>query len=349
MKKHGCKMLLIIIAAVLCLFSAGTVILGLRSSTADAPAEASDKAPAGNAESTAAGQAAQAPEATNNDVPDKASSSESIVPLHKCPYFNEKDFLKSVNQAEINAANNSNKAARSSYGTVKGGILPHHLLAAKMIASFFKELSLDPPATIIMIGPNHKLTGINSIQTSSTGWSTAYGTLEADRELTGILMEKTKASESNKLIENEHSISALVPYIKYYMPDTKIVPITLYGSYTREQSEKLGALLSEIVLERPDIFILASIDFSHYLEVAQADKMDEISLDAINSWDIDKLSKMGNDNLDSPPSIISLLSAMDTIGATDIEVTGHSNSSRITGGGYDYTTSYYTMFFRVPD
>ena len=55
---------------------------------------------------------------------------------------------------------------------------------------------------------------------------------------------------------------------------------------------------------------------------------------------------MNNDNLDSPPSILTLLSAMDDIGAVGPDVIGHDNSYGITGSSADYTTSYYTMLFR---
>ena len=58
------------------------------------------------------------------------------------------------------------------------------------------------------------------------------------------------------------------------------------------------------------------------------------------------LGRMGNDNLDSAPTILHQLTAMDAMSAVNIELTGHNNSSRITQSGYDYTTSYFTMFFR---
>jgi AmmeMemoRadiSam system protein B len=218
-----------------------------------------------------------------------------------------------------------------------------------MIASLFSTIAQDPPDTIIVIGPNHKLIGANEIHTSTADWGTAFGTLKADRGVAGEIIEKMKASENNTLMEDEHSVSGLVPYIKYYLPDTKIVPILLHGSYTMKQSKELGELLAEIVSEKPDTIILASTDFSHYLDVIEADKKDKITLAAINSWNIDELSRMSNDNLDSVPSVTTLLNAMDTIGAKGIEVTGHSNSSRIAGSGYDYTTSYFTMFFRLQD
>jgi AmmeMemoRadiSam system protein B len=120
--------------------------------------------------------------------------------------------------------------------------------------------------------------------------------------------------------------------------------VLLHGSYTKEQSMELGTLLAEFAADRSDVVILASIDFSHYLDVIKADKMDEMTLAAISSWNLDKLSMMSNDNLDSVPSVITLLTAMDIIGARDIDVTGHGNSSAITGSSFEYTYSYTRCF-----
>ena len=74
--------------------------------------------------------------------------------------------------------------------------------------------------------------------------------------------------------------------------------------------------------------------------------MDDITLKAIKNNDIPAISRMRNDNMDSPPSIITLLGAMGAAGAAGPETAGHSNSSDITGSGYGNTTSYFTMFFK---
>ena len=365
MKIHGCKRLLIILAAVLCLFSASGAIFAKMFSPAAGDAGAAQVSGAAGSAVTAQTDVTAGIEVTGavdtlERVEDEAEaesikpavntkSAQSTVPILHCRYFNEREFMKSVNGAVTPAETTVNNESDDTKGPVKGGIVPHHLLAGRMISAFFRDLAQDPPGTIILIGPNHKLIGSNEIHTSAADWAMAFGTLEADIELEAALMNKLKASENNALMEDEHSISALVPYIKYYMPDTKIVPVLLHGSYTQKDSKKLGELLAEMLSDRPDAVIVASIDFSHYLEINKADEMDEKSLTAISSWNIDELSMMSNDNLDSVPSAIALLSAMDTIGAKYVEVTGHGNSSRITGSGYDYTTSYYTIFFRKSD
>jgi len=325
MKRHGNITLLLVFMAVLCLF-----VL----SSGDAPTLNEDVS-------------------LSLNEPDKGSteygslnSSHRVIPspVLQCRYYNEKDFMSSVaSGSRIKGNANLTGDIGRTDKSIAGGIVPHHLLAGKMIAEFFRYISHNPPETIVIVAPNHRRTGMSGIHTSRLDWETPFGTLEADSGIAEKIIEKMNAAENALLMEEEHSISSLVPYIKYYMPETKIVPILLHGNY--ESSEKLGVLLADIQAENPGIAVIASVDFSHYLDAGTADKMDEKTLEAIKNQDIPGISKMGNDNLDSPPSIITLITAMKKAGTRPPEVLAHLNSSDITGTGADYTTGYYTIVY----
>lgn len=260
----------------------------------------------------------------------------------RCLYYNEKNFLNSVINAKKSEKAIEDKPDSSH---AAGGIVPHHLLASDMIACFFEALSKSSPQTIVVIAPNHNRAGLTGIHVCKQSWATAYGTLDADTSLTDKFINELGARQSTELMENDHSISALVPYIKYYMPDVKIVPIMLHGDYSTEDSVKLGNLLADEMARCTDIVIVASVDFSHYLDAKTAFEMDEKTLNAIMSTDIQAISMMGNDNMDSPAAITALLTAMSKNGTSQPTVMDHSISSDITSRGFDYTTSYFTMLF----
>ncbi len=275
----------------------------------------------------------------------------SAQPVINCRYYVENDFMASVSVAEkdnIGTGGSQDSLVGNKTGRIAGGIVPHHLLAGKLIASFFKTLSETSLETLIIIAPNHRRYGRNSLNTSLLDWSTPFGVVKTDTATVNKLVSRMNASLSNDLLEKEHSISSLVPYIKYYMPDVKIATFLVHGNYTAGDASKLGEMLSEELSASKNTVLIASIDFSHYLDAATADKMDERTLKAIQAFDLRSISLMGNDNLDSPPSIITLLSAMKEIKADALEVTGHDNSAYISGKEYNYTTSYYTIFYRRP-
>ncbi len=271
-------------------------------------------------------------------------SSPESASLLQCRYYNEKGFMNSVAAARQAIYKSENSNAEAPSGSIAGGIVPHHLLAGKMIAEFFQYMSGSSPDTIIVLAPNHRKIGLSGIHTSTLSWGTAFGTLESDQEIARLIINKMKAAENISLMEEEHSISSLVPYIKYYMPDSKIVPVLLHGNY--QASDKLAELLADMLSKNTRITIVASVDFSHYLDSETADKMDMETLAAIKTGDIEKISKMSNDNLDSPPSIITLINIMNEIDAKLSKVLDHGNSSDITGTGANYTTSYYSIIYK---
>lgn len=229
---------------------------------------------------------------------------------------------------------------------IRGGIVPHHLLAGEMIASFFKTLSVEQPEIVVVIAPNHNGKGVKEVHTGSWSWQTPFGTLDAYEIIVDSLVESRIAATNFNLLEEDHSISALVPYIKYYMPCSKIVPILLHGSFGLKDAQKLGQNLQEkLEKENKNGLIIASVDFSHYLPLEKAEQMDEISIKAIENRDMNIIQHFNNDYMDSPTSIITLLSAMDTAGAEHMKVLDHSNSDIIVGSRSSETTSYFTVVF----
>jgi len=247
----------------------------------------------------------------------------------------------SIESADIEMEN-SNINSRK----IKGGIVPHHLLAGEMIASFFKTISVVQPEVIVMVAPNHKGTGVKTVHTGSWSWQTPFGILDADEEIVYSLMDSNIADANFDLLEEDHSIAGLVPYIKYYLPDSKLVPILLHGTYRLKDAQQLGQnLQNKLEKENKKALIIASVDFSHYLPFEKANEIDEISIKAIKSRDINLIQSFNNDYIDSPPSIITLLSAMDTVGDASMEILDHSNSDRIAGTKSNETTSYFNIVF----
>lgn len=362
-------------AALLCLAGA---LAGCASSAAkpSGPSAETGKSSASIAASSSAGgpsapdtaPASETAVAAFRSIENDSSADAAAAPILRCNFYNEKDFMASIEAVgsigdtgagntsvvkNVGKGGESDSAAKNltgGSGRIAGGVTPHHLLAAKMIAAFFRDLSADPPDTIVIIGPNHKRIGFSGIAASSSDWGTPFGRLEADRDIVKALAEKFNAESNDRLMQEDHSISGLIPYIAYYMPDVRIVPVLLHGNYPSADALRLGKFLGDTARDaNGDIVIIASIDFSHYLDARTAGKMDEITWDAIKRRDIQAISSMGNDNLDSPPSIIALIGAMDKAGAQGPEKSEHSNSSEITGSGADYTTSYFTLFYRYTD
>jgi len=255
-----------------------------------------------------------------------------INDMIKCIYYNDSEFMQSIMNAQ---------KVKPDSGNIVGGIVPHHLLACDLIASFFKTVSGENYDYVVVIAPNHKREGSRLINTAFENWSTHFGVLESDGELIKSITGLKAADSKARLLEEEHSVSSIVPYIKYYLPNVKIVPILLHGNYGMKNSIELGHKIYNNISQKKAL-VIASVDFSHYIPPEKADMMDEITLKAIKAWDIGAISQMTNDNMDSPPSIMTLLTVMKDAGTDEFKLLGHDNSARIAKTYSDSTTSYFT-------
>lgn len=227
---------------------------------------------------------------------------------------------------------------------ISGGIVPHHLLAINLIEDFFRRLSSSQPETVILLGPNHTEKGDYNVLTSLNNWETANGTILADRTLINRLLEKDLAKQNEKIVTQDQAITAVLPMMKKYLPQTKIVPLLISRNLTQEESKILAGNIS--ALSNTNDIVVASVDFSHYLSFSEAQEKDQTTFAAIKNFDFTAIAQMNNDYLDSPAAINVLLYAMQLKNAQNIELLNHSNSAIIGNYDRDRTTSYFTLLFK---
>ncbi|MBI4691300.1 MAG: AmmeMemoRadiSam system protein B [Nitrospirae bacterium] len=227
--------------------------------------------------------------------------------------------------------------------TVRAGIITHHFLASRMMVDFFECLSSQiEPERIVLIGPDHFAKGVQPITVSSLPWETPFGELAADESVANMIKESLDLSEDNEAFGGEHSIGIIVPFIRYYFPKSKIVPIIVQNQVPRYALTGLKRIVGQL-LDDPKTIILLSMDFSHDQTSDEADSRDEMSRDVIRSLDYTQISSL---DIDCKPGLFLLMSVLKESGNVNINFRHHTNSSVITGlKKIKNVTSYYTIFF----
>lgn len=224
-----------------------------------------------------------------------------------------------------------------------GGIISHHDLASDIIAGFFAKLSEDKDInTIVVIGPNHKNIGLSPVISGRVRWETPLGQVDNDYGVLDELKGDNLISFDEKNIR-DHSIKTLLPFIKHYFPDAKIVPLIFTSEETENKDIQLAQKIKDLSGGR--VFVLASLDFSHYLSLDEADKRDEMTLDAMRKRDYGKIETFTSDNTDSHWALITLLRVMELEGADKEQILAHTNSARFPGQDPNYTTSYFSILY----
>lgn len=222
-----------------------------------------------------------------------------------------------------------------------GGIIPHHLLVKDKIAAYFLGLKKNDYDTIILIGPNHFEAGPKNILVSKARWETPYGDLLPHVRIVEELEKMKDIEIYEDAFAAEHSISGLVPFIKFTYPDAHIVPIILKSKTTKAEAENLADILSAELNEGKTL-VLASVDFSHYLPAAVADFHDSLTNSVIKSFDYDRIYNL---EIDSPASIYTLLKYLENTDAKNGELIFSTNSSRLIGSEDEPGTSHGFYYF----
>lgn len=223
---------------------------------------------------------------------------------------------------------------------VVGGVVSHHFFAEKEISKFFSQLRTQRVKTVVLIGPNHLSKGMEHVQISELPYRTPWGILEPDMKILKELTDWNIASIDESSFEQEHSVSALVGFIKYTFPEAQFVPIILKRSTPQE---KLDALVHALDASLPDdALVLASVDFSHHLNRFAADFHDQKSISVLQRGDTQQASNL---EVDSPPSIYTLLSYLGKRGAQQM-VSTNVNSAELSGNQEsEDVTSYVFGYF----
>ena len=193
--------------------------------------------------------------------------------------------------------------------------------------------------TFIIIGPNHTGRGKPlSIMTEGV-WQTPLGDIAIDSELgKRILTSSSHLQEDDAAHQYEHSLEVQLPFLQYFRPDIRIVPITLaYGS--RAAYREIGREIARAVRELPrEVVIMASSDMTHYESQESAQQKDQQAIDAILRLDEDELLRRVEEldiSMCGYAPTVCLISAAKELGATAAELVRYQTSGDITG---DYSS-----------
>ena len=225
-------------------------------------------------------------------------------------------------------------------------IVPQHLLASSLIAEQVKRASGRPISSVVIIGPNHFNAGVERIASAAAVWQTEFGEATSGSALTEKFIGDLGLLGDAGVFVNEHAIGAVVPFVKYYLPDAKILPIVFNSYATPQDAEKVSVWLADNLPR--DSLVIYSIDFSHYLPREEADLKDLETRAFIEGEQVSRIMALGNDHLDSPASLAAALLYADTKNL-HADIVAIKNSDDFSVERTQETTSYFIITFSPVD
>ena len=166
----------------------------------------------------------------------------------------------------------------------KAVIVPHagYIYSGFTANIAYRILENSGVKKLVVIGPSHRIAfdGVSLCQDES--YDTPFGKINTSKELLKNLKEKFNLK--NLIPHAEHSTEVQFPFIKHYLRDVEIVEL-VYGRVDDE-------FISEIInyaLEQNDCGVVISTDLSHFYNLEDANKLDNICLNSIETLDIEML------------------------------------------------------------
>jgi MEMO1 family protein len=163
-----------------------------------------------------------------------------------------------------------------------GAVLPHagYMFSAYQAVHFFEILrqSKENIDTFFIINPNHTGYGTEIALDENDQWSTPLGTVRIDKDF----YDKLNFPESEEAHKYEHSGEVLVPMLQYFLDyPFSIVPITILRQTPQNATHIAKSIIRANSILKKKICILASSDFSHFVDPEQGKQLDQYVLDEI--------------------------------------------------------------------
>ncbi|MDD2887476.1 MAG: AmmeMemoRadiSam system protein B [Aliarcobacter sp.] len=186
-------------------------------------------------------------------------------------------FFEHFNSFAINA---------ETFENIKAIIVPHAgyiysgftaNMAYKLVSASIKDIK-----RVVVIGPSHRVYLKGASVALYDEYETPLGNLKIDKEFSQNLIDKYDFLDFNVECEFEHSTETQAPFIKHYFGDVKLVEI-VYGEI---DYKNLSKVIDE-VLEDELNFVVISTDLSHFYTLEEANKKDNICLNAIDKKDLE--------------------------------------------------------------
>lgn len=217
-------------------------------------------------------------------------------------------------------------------GRLVSGMVPHHLLASDMIAGFFKMAARQPDYDgILIVSPSHFPENCKSmVVTARAGWNTDMGTAEPYTEMIDkLLADKALCAENNPAaVEFDHGAAGLIPFVKYYFPDTPVAVCLVQGKLPRERLTAMWEVIDR-QRESANILVVSSADCSHYLMPKEAAARDEETMSAIEGGQSETIFFFGDENIDSPQSVNTFLEMSEQAGASVVRLDHGSSDKKL--------------------
>lgn len=243
----------------------------------------------------------------------------------------------------IEAALESERPAQSPPATVTGVSLPHHMLAADLIARGVWAASSGRYERVLILAPDHFRVLRTPFGVTTAGFQSATGAAPGDAGLSNALLAKRVLFSDAGSAGGEHGVQSVVPFIHAVFPQAKVVAVTASVSSNPDDWEQAAQLIAGLI--GPETLVVQSTDYSHHLPRHLAVLRDQETLAVVATGDPEASLLLDQpQHLDSRAAqFIQMRLQQLVFAAAPVVIANRNSTDYIPGAGG--TTSYVVTVF----
>ena len=237
-------------------------------------------------------------------------------------------------------------------GEIVAAVAPHagYIFSGRVAAYTHKLLSAVDYDTLVIIGHDTYRNAV-AFTCPVDYFQTPLGKVRVDREMMAKMQKFNRNIKAHRSLHAyEHTVEVHLPFLQFLGKQCKIIPI-LFGNPSVENCR----ILSDAILAAADdktVFVLASTDMSHFPPYESACRIDNSTLEVLESLDIDKLFKhlAKQERQRSVPNLETAMCAKGGVGTAILFAKAHSanraqilhyaNSGDVPAGGKHRVVGY---------
>ncbi len=226
---------------------------------------------------------------------------------------------------------------------VVGAIVPHagYVYSGWVAAYAYRTLekTTHPHERVVVVGPNHTGYGAPVSVFPRGEWVTPLGPVAVDEEIAKQIVERSSAEFDTDAHIFEHSVEVQLPFLQTIYPSFSFVPIVML-----DQSYDAAKELAEAL--PPDVVLIASSDFSHYVPADVAKRLDMLVIEKIRALDAQGIERVVREHRISVCGYGPIMTLVEWAKAQNAraEVLKYATSGDVTGD-YSNVVAYAAIVF----
>ncbi len=162
---------------------------------------------------------------------------------------------------------------------VTGITVPHHLLAADLIARGFWATGRQDWKRVVILSPDHFGASRTPLAVVAGDLPTLFGSVPADTRAIRRLLKDRAMFSTTAHLAREHGINAVTPFVKHFFPKARVVAMAVSPFAGPAELDRAMPALRRLLDQ--DTLVIQSTDYSHDLPLARAVLNDQQTMNVI--------------------------------------------------------------------